>query len=47
MNFLLILFITILAILIYNYLGHRYKTATYIKAGKKWDNIVKELSRRK
>ncbi len=47
MNLILILIITILTILTYVFLVERYKTSTYMKAGRKWDNIVKELRRRK
>ncbi len=47
MNILLILIISILAILMYKNIVERLKTRSYVKAGKKWDNIVKELSRRK
>ena len=43
--YLVIIFI--LTILILNYLIYRQKKDTYLKAGKKWDGIVKELSKRK
>ena len=41
----LILFIVI--ILTFRYLIYKHNKGKYIKAGKKWDGIVKELSRRK
>ncbi len=48
MNTLIILVIVfILVICIINYLIYRRKKDTYLKASKKWDGIVKELSRRK
>ena len=48
MNFiLLIVTILILTIWFSNYLIYRRKKDTFQKAGKKWDGIVKELSRRK
>ncbi len=37
----------ILTISIFYYISYRREKATYHKAGKKWDSIVKELSRRK
>ena len=43
----LILFILILTISILVYLIYKRKKATNIKAGKQWEGIVKELSRRK
>ncbi len=42
-----IVFIITIIIFIFNYLIYRRKRDTYLKAGKKWDGIVKELSRRK
>ena len=42
-----ILILIIITIFFINYLRFRRKRANYLKAGKKWDNIVKELSRRK
>ena len=48
MNFIFtiaIIFILIISIL--NYLINRRKKDSYLKAGKKWDEIVKELSSRK
>ncbi len=48
MNLLFILLIGfILIIYLYNYLVTRSKRSTYIKAGKDWDEIVKELRKRK
>ncbi len=48
MNFVLVILIVfILIVSIFNYLIFREKRAKYLKAGKKWDEIVKELSRRK
>ena len=43
--FLIIIFI--LTICIFNYLIDIEKKNSFRKAGKKWDNIVKELSNRK
>ena len=43
----LIVFIFIFTISIYNYLIYRRKKEIYLKASKKWDGIVKELSKRK
>ena len=42
-----ILIIFVLMIYILNYLISQKKKSTYLKAGKKWDGIVEELSRRK
>jgi len=48
MNFIfIIVIIFILTISFFNYLIYRQKRDSYIKAGKKWDGIVKELRRRK
>ena len=48
MNFIFIIVITlILIICFFNYLTYKKKRSTYLKAGKKWDGIVEELSRRK
>ena len=48
MNFVfLIVILFILSILFFNYLIYRQKRDTYLKASKKWDGIVKELSKRK
>ena len=44
---IVIVVITVLSIFIFNYFIDRQKRVTYLKAGKKWDGIVKELSRRK
>jgi len=44
--FLLIL-VFILIIYIAKIVVNRRKRATYLNAGKKWDRIVKELSKRK
>ncbi len=43
----LIVIILLIIIFIFNYLSIRHKRDTYLKAGKKWDKIVKELSKRK
>ncbi len=42
-----IVIIFILTIIFINYLIYRRKREYHLKAGKKWDGIVKELSRRK
>ena len=42
-----IVIIILLTISILNYLIYRRKRDSYLKAGKKWDKIVKELSKRK
>ncbi len=42
---LVIVFLLIISII--NFLIHRRKRDYYLKAGNKWDGIVKELSRRK
>ena len=48
MKFIFILLsIIILTICVFNYLIYRQERDRYHKAGKKWDGIVKELSRRK
>ena len=48
MNFIIvILILLILTISLLNHLIYRRKRDTYIQAGKKWDGIVKELSKRK
>ena len=48
MNFiLLILIIVILTISSFNYLINKRQRASYLKAGKEWDGIVKELRKRK
>ena len=44
---LLLLIIFLIIICILNYLIYRHKRKTYLKAGKKWEEIVKELSERK
>ena len=44
---LVIVIMIILTISIFNYLIYRKKRDSYIKAGKKWDEIVKELKKRK
>ena len=46
MNFIVIIIIFILSISLLNYLISRQKRNTYLKAGKKWDGIVEELSKR-
>ncbi len=43
----LILIGFIITIIVFNYLIYMLKRDKYLKAGKKWDGIVKELSRRK
>ena len=43
----LIVIIIILSLSIFNYLIYRRKRDYYLKAGKKWNGIVKELSKRK
>ena len=47
MNFIFVIFIILLTICIFNYLTNSRKRDNYVKAGKKWDEIVKELSKRK
>ncbi len=48
MKFIIVMAIIIIStISISNYLIYREKRDTYLKAGKKWDGIVKELSKRK
>ncbi len=47
MNFIIIIILFISTISIFNYLIYKRKRATYLRAGKEWDEIVKELSRRK
>ena len=48
MKFILsLVVIFILTIYFVNYLIYRIKRNTYLKASKKWDGIVEELSRRK
>ena len=42
-----ILFLIIMIICFFYYLNYQKKRIKYIKAGKKWDGIVKELSKRK
>ncbi len=37
----------VLTISLFSYFQYRRKRESYIKAGKKWDKIVEELSRRK
>ena len=44
---LLIVVMLILTISIFNYLIHKRRKDSYLKAGKKWDRIVKELRNRK
>ena len=44
---ILLLILFSVTILIFNYIIYKYKREKYLKAGKKWDGIVKELSRRK
>jgi len=48
MNFVnVLIIIIILTCIIFNYLNYRQKEDSYLKASKKWDGIVKELSKRK
>ena len=48
MNFIfLVVTIIISTLFILNYLIYKQKRDSYNKAGKKWDEIVKELSKRK
>ena len=50
MNFIFVIVtvtIFIFTIFFFNYLIYRRKRETYHKAGKKWDAIVNELSKRK
>ncbi len=48
MNLIVVLlFLLILLILSYKFIINRSKKAEYMKAGKRWDDIVKELRRRK
>ena len=42
-----ILILFILTISLFNYLIYNHKKEKYRKAGKEWDEIVKELRRRK
>ena len=44
---LLIVIMLILIISIFNYLIYKQRKDSYLKAGKKWDRIVKELRTRK
>ncbi len=46
-SIIVIVIIFILTINFFNYLIKIRKRDTYLKAGKKWDGIVKELSKRK
>ena len=48
MNLIVVLlFLLILLISTYKFIVKRSKQSAYIKAGKKWDEIVNELRRRK
>ncbi len=47
MKFIFILITLTFLIYIYNYLSYIKKKSSYLKAGKKWDGIVEELSKRK
>ena len=48
MKFILVIVIMlILTISIFNYLIYKRRQDSYLKAGKKWDTIVKELRNRK
>ena len=40
---LLALTLLVLIILVYSFIIHLKKKGVYIKAGQKWDNIVKDL----
>ena len=44
---LVIVIILILTISIFNYLIYKGRKDSYLKAGKKWDRIVKDLRNRK
>ena len=46
MNFIYVMVI-IFTICSFNYIFYMKRRDTYLKAGKKWDGIVKELSKRK
>ena len=46
MKFIIVIVI-ILIITAFNYLIYKQKRDTYLKAAKKWDGIVEELSKRK
>ena len=46
MNFHYVI-VFVLALIIFNYLIYLRNKAKYFKAGKKWDGIVKELSKKK
>ena len=43
----LIVIIFVLTMSLFNYLTYKRKKDNYLEAGKKWDGIVKELSKRK
>tara|TARA_Y100001968_G_scaffold94688_1_gene85019 strand:+ start:774 stop:917 length:144 start_codon:yes stop_codon:yes gene_type:complete len=47
MNKIFLLLIIILIIYVINFIVNRRKGAKYQKAGRKWEGIVKELSKRK
>ena len=48
MNFIfLILILAVITISMFNYFRFIRKKSKYIKASRKWDEIVRELSRRK
>ena len=48
MNLIIILIISFILIIYFNNLFvKRQKEASYLKAGKKWENIVNELRKRK
>ena len=48
MKFILVIVIVlILTIIIFSYLIYKRRQDSYLKAGKKWDRIVKELRNRK
>ena len=48
MKFILVIVIMLILIIsIFNYLIYKQRKDSYLKAGKKWDRIVKELRTRK
>jgi len=47
MKILLIIIVVLLSIYLYYYFVNKSKKSAYLKAGKKWDEIVKELRNRK
>ncbi len=45
--FFLLIILSVIIIYCYKYIIHRSQKAKYIKAGKKWESVIKELSKRK